>query len=101
MPSALYTSSAAALAACWQVAHRSPMRELSRTSRPRGAYIAASELVSPGLVSPLVPLVYVWNAVPNQPCASLQAEASDCAGIPVVPVGAVFPKRNADTPPVP
>src|SRR3569832_757096 len=101
MPRALYTSSAAALAACWQVAHSSPMRELSSTSRPRGAYIAASELVSPGMVSTFVPLVYVWKAVPNQPCASLQAEASDWAGMPYGRLGAVFTMRNAEPPPVP
>src|SRR5262245_15212665 len=75
------------------------MRELSRTSNPRGAYMPTSELVSPGIVFTL--LRYVPNGTPNQPCASLHAESSDWAGMLLGPRGAVFTTRNADTPPVP
>src|SRR4029079_5675005 len=100
-PSAAYTRWPATLAACWQVEHSSPMRELSSTSNPRGAYIATSDEVSPGTTFTLVPDVYIWNAVPNQPCASLQADDSDWAGMLFGPFGAVFTMRNADTPPVP
>ena len=77
------------------------MRELSRTSNPRGAYIATSDDVSPGIVFTLVRWYVLRRRFRTTPALrSTRTRATEPA-FPFGPFGAVFTTRNAETPPVP